>query len=202
MRSSRKSVIASLGTVFGAAVALAQTDAPKKGAGKKDEKKTPKAGVAGAKRKDGKDEPIELPIPKGQPQQGVKIPLYDSDGRLRMRFEIGVATWVDEENIKMSKLRIETFKEDGVRELNMDLPDAMLNKRTQELSSKVQVIVKRGDFEITGNTMSYNLGSGAGTLGGGVKMIIYNLDDEAGGGPREDKTLIELKPEPKKDDPK
>ncbi len=207
MPSSRKSAITALATALGAAQVFAQAGAEGKGGVKKDApKKDPKKPGKGADieiKKKGGDEPLDLPFPKGQPQQGVKIPIYDTDGKMRMRFEIGAGTWVDDENIKMTKLRIETFKEDGTRDMDMDLPDAVLNQRTKDLTSKIAATVKRDDFEIAGNSLTYNIETGAGTFGGGVKMIIYNLQEEAGAKPREKKTSIELKPAPnEKENPK
>ena len=74
------------------------------------------------------------------------------------------------------------------------MPDSVLNNKTHDLTSKVRVSVKRDDFEITGNSMTFNLETRQGTLGGGVKMLIYNLADETGEQPKEKKAKIEIEP--------
>jgi hypothetical protein len=129
-------------------------------------------------------EGLDLAVPKGQPQKGVRVPVYGLDGKLMMNFQIGVAIWVDDENIKMTELRVETFKQDGEKELEMDLPDSILNTRTKDITSKTTVSIKRDDFEISGNTMTFNTESRQGKLGGGVRMVIYNLNSSSDKKPR------------------
>jgi hypothetical protein len=122
---------------------------------------------------------LDLPVPKGQPQKGLRIPIYSPLGLLMMNFQIGVATWVDDDNISMGDLNVETFKGDGTSEFQIDLPDSVFNIRTKELTSKAHVTVRRSDFEISGNSMTFNTETKVGQFGGGVKMIIF--DARAGG---------------------
>lgn len=117
---------------------------------------------------------LDLPVPKGQPQKGLRIPIYSPDGKLMMSFQIGVAEVVDADNIKMGELRLETFKENGEHEFDIDLPDSVFNAKTKELTSKAHVKIKRHDFEITGNSMTFNTQTKVGTFGDGVKMVIYD----------------------------
>ena len=184
MPSFPKSAMLALAAALGATQAVAQ---------KADEKKpAEKAGKVG-KLDPNADEPLELPIPKGQPQKGVKVPLYGANGKLKMNFEIGIGTYIDEDHVKLEKLRVETFREDGSRELDMDLPDAVYNKKTKTISSKTRVVIKRSDFEVTGNTMAFNIETREGVLGGGVKMLISNLGETAG---TSDKPAVEFQPQP------
>ena len=138
---------------------------------------------------------LDLPVPKGQPQKGLRIPIYTPEGKLIMSFQIGVAEVVDADNIKMGDLHLETFKENGEHEFNIDLPDSVFNAKSKELTSKAHVIVKRNDFEISGNSMTFNTETKVGKFGDGVKMIIY--DARAAVGEDEKKRAvpdIEVKP--------
>jgi hypothetical protein len=117
---------------------------------------------------------LDLPVPKGQPQKGLRIPIYSPLGQLMMNFQIGVATWVDDDNINMGDLKVETFKTNGTSEFHIDLPDSVFNLRTKELTSKAHVVVRRSDFEISGNSMTFNTETKVGQFGGGVKMIIFD----------------------------
>ena len=138
---------------------------------------------------------LDLPVPKGQPQKGLRIPIYSPDGKLMMSFQIGVAEVVDADNIKMGQLRLETFKENGEHEFDVDLPDSVFNAKTKELTSKAHVKIKRHDFEITGNSMTFNTQTKVGTFGDGVKMVIY--DARAAAAEADEKPAvptIELKP--------
>ena len=121
----------------------------------------------------GKDR-LDLPVPKGQPQKGLRIPIFTPDGKLMMSFQIGIAEVMDADNIKMGDLRLETFKEDGEHEIDINLPDSVFNAKTKELTSKANVRIKRHDFEISGNSMTFNVETKVGVFGEGVKMIIYD----------------------------
>lgn len=123
---------------------------------------------------------LDLPVPKGQPQKGLRIPIFSPDGKLMMSFQIGVAEVVDADNIKMGELRLETFKENGDHEFDIDLPDSVFNAKTKELTSKAHVTIKRHDFEISGNSMTFNTDTKVGTFGNGVKMVIYDARAAAG----------------------
>ncbi len=197
MRSFVKPVIFVLGAVIGFTQVAAKKDEPKKEQKKDAPAKEAKAGAkpdGKTAKGSNKDNNLNLPVPPGQPQKGLKIPVYDGNGKLTMNFHIGTATWIDDENIKMQEMRIETFKDDGSRDTDLELPDSVLNNKTHELKSKVRVNIKRDDFEITGNSMTYNLETRNGTLGDGVKMIIYNLGDETGEQPKDKKAKVELQP--------
>ena len=138
--------------------------------------KTAAAAPAEAKKPDApKDKDrLDLPVPKGQPQKGLRIPIYSPDGKLMMSFQIGVAEVVDADNIKMGGLRLETFKETGESEFEIELPDSIFNAKTKELTSNAHVTVKRNDFEISGNSMTFNTETKVGKFGGGVKMVIHD----------------------------
>jgi hypothetical protein len=153
------------------------------------------AAPAKGEKVEAKKEGLDLAVPKGQPQKGVRVPVYGLDGKLMMNFQIGVATWIDDDNIKMTQLRVETFKQDAVKEMDMDMPDAILNTRTKDITSKTRVSIKRDDFEISGNSMTFNTESRQGRLGGGVRMVIYDI--EAGPGRKSTETVkpkIEFQP--------
>ena len=138
---------------------------------------------------------LDLPVPKGQPQKGLRIPIYTPEGKLLMNFQIGVAAVVDADHIKMGDLHLETFKEDGEHEFNIDLPDSVFNAKTKELTSKAHVIVKRNDFQISGNSMIFNTETKVGKFGDGVKMIIYDARAAVGEDDRKPAApSIEVKP--------
>jgi len=138
------------------------------------EKTPPTTEPPAAPKADRSKDALDLPVPKGQPQKGLRIPIYSPLGLLMMNFQIGVATWVDDDNISMGDLKVETFKDDGTSEFHIDLPDSVFNIRTKELTSKAHVTVRRSDFEISGNSMTFNTETKVGQFGGGVKMIIFD----------------------------
>ena len=159
---------------------------------------TPPAAPAAPEPSKAKDR-LDLPVPKGQPQKGLRIPIFTPDGKLMMSFQIGIAEVVDADNIKMGDLRLETFKEDGEHEFDINLPDSVFNAKTKELTSKAHVRIKRHDFEISGNSMTFNVETKVGIFGDGVKMIIYDaraaIPDDA---KKPEIPAVEIKPEEEK----
>ena len=148
-----------------------------------------------------KKERLDLPVPKGQPQKGLRIPIHGLDGKLMMNFQIGVAEVVDADNIKMGELRLETFKENGEHEFDIVLPDSIFNASTKEVTSKAKVTVKRHDFEITSNSVTFNLETRSGKFGDGVKMIIFDAraaDGDAEAQPVVPKIEVQSQKEEKK----
>jgi hypothetical protein len=138
---------------------------------------------------------LDIPVPKGQPQKGLRIPMFSPDGKLLYRFEIGVAEVVDDEHVKLGVVHVESFKENGDHDFDIDLSDSVYNQKTSDLISNVQVTIKCREFELSGNSLTFNFGTKTGKLGNGVKMVIHDAsaalskEDEKHSGP-----TVEVKP--------
>ena len=170
-----------IGTLAAGAFAQKAADEKPKPADKKAAKK---ADGKPAKGKDAKDaqpkEPgkLDIPVSKDHDAKGLKIPYFDSDGKKQMIFTIGVASRLDDEHIGMTETQVETFDENGGQEMIIDLPKSELNVTTSVISTEQHAAIKRTDFEITGQTMKFNMKTKQGTLGGGVRMLIYNIKEQ------------------------
>ena len=121
---------------------------------------------------------MDIPVSKDHDAKGLKIPYFDGDGKKQMIFTIGVASRIDEEHIGMTETEVETFDENGEHEMTIALPKSELNVTTSVITTKKHVEIKRHDFEISGETLEFNMKTKRGTLGGGVKMLIYNIQNE------------------------
>lgn len=170
------------------AVVLATANAAEKPADEKSKKPVSKQeGAKKSKKEKGKEEkpaeaaepkPIDVPMPNGRDAKGLKIPYRDEAGKLQMRFDIGVAKRIDDNHIEMSLLKVETFDAEGASEMVMDLPTSVLDLTTSVITAHEPVTIKREDFELTGNTMIFNTKTKQGGLGGQVRMLIYDLENE------------------------
>ena len=190
MRSFRKPVLFAvlLGMSVGGFAADAKKEKKdsdkKKEAAKKAEKADKEKKKAEGEEKAAR-EPAKLsfPVPIGHDSKGLKLPTYWPDGKtLKMVFNIGIGTRIDEDNVNMQETQVQTYKEDGSPEMDIALPVSSFNLKTRVISTQQKVVITREDFELSGNTMEFNTETRAGTLGGGVKMIIFNLDEETGEG--------------------
>jgi hypothetical protein len=123
---------------------------------------------------------INLVVPKGQDSIGVTIPMYDGGTKKTMNFQIGVATRIDDDNVKMKNLVIDTFDEDGTLEMTVTLPGAVLDLNTRVITGNETCTVQRTDFALTGQSIQFNTAARQGWIKGNVKMTIYDLSDDAG----------------------
>ena len=178
MRLFLKSVLA--GTLFLGAAVMTEAEKPKlaeKSAAKPrkngEETGNPAAGEEKKKPR------LSLPIPSGHDSKVLKIPMFDGEGKLDMTFNIGVATRLDEDHVKMADLHMETYAEDGSPAMSISLPTSVLNLNTRVISTTQHVRINRQDFEITGERMEFNTETKQGKLAGKVRMLIYNLENVA-----------------------
>lgn len=195
MRSFRKflPISIAIGVLSGIPAAQARKD----GAAKEEEtKKQDKAGKKKPKDKGkAKSEKSEegkrndmVPIPKGHDSKGLKIPYFDSAGKLQMTFNIGVASRLDDDRVQMADLQVETFDDGGASEMLIALPNSVLDLNTRVISAETHVKIWRADFELTGETIQFNTQTKQGKLGGGVRMLIYDLASEISAPKKSDPT--------------
>lgn len=118
---------------------------------------------------------LEVPIPVNHNAEGIKLPDLDENGRLKALFEIGTALRVNENELEMSNLKIETYADDGSVEMLVEMPSSRLHLQTRVLTSEQPITIRRSDFEITGGNVTFNVKTRYGHFKGPVKMLIYDL---------------------------
>lgn len=120
-------------------------------------------------------EDFDIPVPLGMPVRGLKIPHRDQSGRVTMIFEADVAKKIDDSRIEMDELKIDAFDDDG-RKVFVQVAHSIFNLETRVLSGDTRSLIRRDDFEITGDSIDFDTRSRNGTLRGNVKMIIQSSD--------------------------
>jgi hypothetical protein len=119
--------------------------------------------------------PLTIPVPAGQTVKGIKIPYFDLAGKLRMQFFADEALRIDDQRVKMSRLRVELMGEEGTDEnLVIDLPASELDLTTQVISSSDPVKITRSDFELEGASMEFDTRTRKGVMRGKVRMQIFD----------------------------
>ena len=176
MRSSRKLVVVAVCLVVSVVgLCAAPKEDSAESAAKQKESAAKKAAEKPAEQKS-ESTKLTFPVPPGHGSKGLKLPSYGPDGKLKMVFNIGVANRVDEENVEMKDTQVQTFSEDGSPEMDIALPTSTFNLKTRVITTQQEVNITREDFDLTGHTMEFNTETRTGKLGGGVKMIIFNLE--------------------------
>lgn len=150
-------LLLALATTF-VAVAAAQSPTPKGSPGRGEGRK--RGAVSG------------IPLPIGQEAKGLVLPDYDTEGKLRARFEAGTAKRVDADHIVFTSLKMTTFTPEEKPDLSIDMPHSSLHMGTKVISSEQRTTITRADFSISGDKMKFDTNSRQGTLVGNVKMVI------------------------------
>ena len=113
-----------------------------------------------------------IPLPIGHEAKGLVLPDFDGDGRLRGKFEAGVAHRIDQEHVGFQHLKITTYTPESQTDLQIDMQTSVLDLKTRILSSQERTTIQRSDFNIAGDSVQFDTNSKTGRLIGNVKMVI------------------------------
>ncbi|HEV3409977.1 MAG TPA: hypothetical protein VG095_06770, partial [Chthoniobacterales bacterium] len=118
-----------------------------------------------------------VPLPVGQEVKGLVLPDFDMQGRLRARFEAGVAKRLDPEHIGFSSLKLTTFTPENRVELLIDIPASTLDLNSRVITSHARTTIQRRDFNISGDSLEFDTVARKGTLRGNVQMVITDQSE-------------------------
>jgi hypothetical protein len=115
----------------------------------------------------------DVPITAGHDAKGLVLPEFDPQGRMRGKLQAGVTRRLDDQNIEFLGVKFTTFTpETQTPDLEISMDKSVFNLKTQILTSNVRSTVKRSDFEVTGDSMKFEMITRLGTLEGNVKMVV------------------------------
>ena len=123
---------------------------------------------------------FNIPIPIDHNAKGVDLPFFDN-GKLQMYFVIRKAFRVDLDHLDMTHAYMQTYDDKETPDITIYMTRSLLDLNTRVITSEVPVVIRRSDFEITGQKMVFNTQTHVGRLSGHVQMIIYNRQSAAGG---------------------
>jgi len=145
--------------------------------GPKSESKSPAPAAPAEPKKKPRPKPEEgikdVPIATGHDAKGLVLPDFDVKGHMRGKLQAGVTRRLDEQNIEFLGVKFTTFTpETETPDLEISMDKSVFNLKTQVLTSNVRSTVKRADFEVTGDTMKFEMVTRLGSLEGNVKMVV------------------------------
>ncbi len=123
-----------------------------------------------------KPDNFDLPLPLGMPVNGIRVPQYDEDGKMLMLLEAATAKRIDDTRIEMEDVKVEASDEDG-RKIFVELPYSIFNLESRILTGDKSALIRREDFEITGDSIDFNTKTRFGTMRGNIKMVISTDQD-------------------------
>ena len=144
-------------------------------AAKKESAKNEAAEKKPPESKPAEDEGFDVPVPLGIPVKGIKIPHRDEAGKLVMTIEAEVATKLDDHHVDMQNMKIESFDDEG-KKIRVELPHSIFNLETRMLTGDSHALIRREDFEITGDSVEFNTKTRYAVLRGKIRMVIQSTD--------------------------
>jgi len=130
---------------------------------------------APADKKEEARKDFDVPMPVGIPVKGIKIPHRNEEGKLIMTIEAEVAKKLDDQNLEMENMKIESFDEEG-KTINIEIPHSIFNLDSRILVGDSHALIRREDFEITGDSVEFNTQTRHATLRGKIRMIIQSTE--------------------------
>lgn len=121
---------------------------------------------------------IDLPVPIGHEVKGLRVPLRTSEGKMDLLFDMESATRLDDQNVEMHTVSIQTFDQQTSKpDAKIDLKKSVMNMETNVITSQDPILVTRSDFRLTGDGMEFNSKTHQGKVRGNIRMVIYNRNE-------------------------
>jgi hypothetical protein len=123
----------------------------------------------------GQSRRIDLPVPIGHDVKGLRLPIRNDQGKMDMQFDIESARRLDEQNIEMHTVTIQTYNQQTFKpDAKINLESAMMNLDSEVIATKEPVRISREDFFLTADSGEFNSKTRHGTVFGNIHLVIYN----------------------------
>ena len=118
---------------------------------------------------------IDLPFPIGHDVKGLRVPVRNDQGKIDMQFDMESARRLDDQNVEMQMLTIQTYNEKTFKpDAKIDLVTSTMNLDTEEITTKKPLRITREDFFLTADSGEFNSKTRHGTVFGNIHLVIYN----------------------------
>ncbi len=118
----------------------------------------------------------DIPLAIGREAKVLVLPDYDLVGKLRSRYEVGVAKRTDQDHMDFQHLKMQTYDPEGKEDLFMDAAHSVLDLKARILTTKERTTIKRPDLEVSGDVVEINMATRLNHLTGNVKMLISDRE--------------------------
>ena len=121
---------------------------------------------------------IELPVPLGHDVKGLRLPIRNDQGKVEMLFDMESARRLDEQNIEMHTVTIQTYNQQTLKpDAKIELESSTMNLDTEVITTKKPVRISRDDFVLTAESGEFNSKSRQGAVFGNIHLVIYNRNE-------------------------
>jgi hypothetical protein len=116
---------------------------------------------------------LDIPVKIGQSVKGIRVPHFNQDGTLALRFNAENAERASTTQLNFNDLLIEIFKENKEQPaLQVILSKATYDQGTSLLTSQSRATIKGDGLEIVGSQLEFDVRTRASRLLGPVTMTI------------------------------
>ncbi len=119
-------------------------------------------------------------VPAGFANRNVVIPSFDSRGRKSSEVKADTLTRIDDDRLRAEKISIDIFAEDPTKNIHVDLISAIHHMADQILRSGERSIVRRSDFETSGDSLVFDARTSIGSMKGHVRTLIFDTGSLSG----------------------
>jgi hypothetical protein len=133
------------------------------------------AAVAVLADENGPSRRIDLPVPIGHDVKGLRLPVRNDQGKVEMQFDIETARRLDDQNIEMHTVTIQTYNQQTFKpDAKIDLQSSTMNLDNEVITTKEPVRITRDDFFLTADAGEFNSKTRQGKVFGNIHLVIYN----------------------------
>ncbi len=116
---------------------------------------------------------LDIPVKIGQSVKGIRVPHFNKDGTLALRFNAGNAERASTSQFAFDDLVIEIFKENKEQPaLQVLMSKATYDQGTSLLTSQSRATIKGDGLEIVGSQLEFDMRTRASKLLGPVTMTV------------------------------
>jgi hypothetical protein len=121
---------------------------------------------------------IDLPVPVGHDIKGLRVPVRNDQGKVEMLFDMESATRLDDQNIEMHTVTIQTYNQQTLKpDAKINLISSTMNVDTETITTKEPVRITREDFYLTADSGRFNSKTRQGTVYGNIHLVVYNRNN-------------------------
>ncbi|RFC46109.1 MAG: hypothetical protein DVB23_001745 [Verrucomicrobia bacterium] len=112
-------------------------------------------------------------FPVGKPWRDVRLPRYDEKDRLTSIMHSEILTREARQLLQMEGLTLAMFEPDRTLSLRLKTAKGIYDLATKELKTRTKTFIEHPRFDMQGDSLIFDTGSGKGKLNGNVEMVIY-----------------------------
>jgi hypothetical protein len=119
-------------------------------------------------------------VPSGFINRDVIVPSFNGEGRKTSELRAETLTRIDDDRLQIGKISIEIYAAEPAKNIRVDLIRAVYHMKDEMLRSGERSVVKRSDFETSGDSMVFDSHASVGSMKGRVRTLIFDTSSLSG----------------------